>query len=403
MRPMRATMPALPTTKALALAAVVWASWTPALSPAAAALDLVVLKPAPGVPVLGPVEVEVEVLSDTAVESVEIRLDGRTVATLTEPPYRVQVEVGKTGSGHRFEIVARDATGATARRVVDTPAIRVDQELDLPLQQLYVTVTRDGERVLDLPREAFTVRDDGEEQPLVTFEGGDVPLTALLLIDASRSMRGQRLVTALAGARAFLDRLAALDRAALWLFSDRLLHASPVTAFSEVLEAGLSQVRAEGGTALNDHLYLALRELSRHQGRRVVIVLSDGVDVASVLSMADVREAARRSDAMVYWIRTGRGTSSVAFRSAWRDVEGYRKELEAFERLVATSGGRVVSLAGMDETSEAFTSVLEEIREQYVLGYYPSRKRGDGTWHRIQVRVERPGLDVRVREGYLDD
>lgn len=396
-------MATLPSTRALALAAAMLASWTPWLSPAAAALDLVVLKPAPGVPVLGPVEVEVEVLSDAAVESVEIRLDGGTVATLTEPPYRVQVDVGQAGAGHRFEIVARDATGASARRVVDTPAIRVDHELELPLQQLYVTVTRDGERVLDLPREAFTVRDDGEEQPLVTFEGGDVPLTALLLIDASRSMRGQRLVTALAGARAFLDRLASLDRAALWLFSDRLLHASPVTAFSEVLEAGLSQVRAEGGTALNDHLYLALRELSRHQGRRVVIVLSDGVDVASVLSMADVREAARRSDAMVYWIRTGRGSSSVAFRSAWRDVEGYRKELEAFEQLVATSGGRVVPLAGMDEAAAAFTSVLEEIRDQYVLGYYPSRKRGEGSWHRIQVRVGRPGLDVRVREGYLDD
>lgn len=383
------------------LAGLVVAPW---LATGAVALDLVVLEPAPGVPVLGPVDVAVEVLSELPVESVEIRLDGRTLATLTEPPYRLRVDVGAREGGHRFEVIARDASGATVRRVVETPTIQVDEELELQLQQLYVTVTRGEDRVLDLARETFAVRDDGETQSLVTFEQGDVPMTALLLIDASESMRGQRLDTALAGARTFLRGLAPLDQAALWLFSDRLLHASPVTGFTAVLEAGLSRVRARGGTALNDHLYLALQELARHQGRRVVVVLSDGVDVASVLSMEGVRQAARRSEAMVYWIRPGGHRSDArAYRSAWRDQEEYRRELTELEALIAASGGRVVPLDARDEIPAAFSAVLEEIRDQYVLGYYPTRNLDDGSWHRIQVRVDRSGLDVRVREGYLDE
>lgn len=383
------------------LAGLVVAPW---LATGAVALDVVVLEPAPGVPVLGPVDVEVEVLSEVPVEAVEIRLDGRTLATLTEPPYRLRVDVGAREGGHRFEVIARDASGATVRRVVETPTIQVDEELELQLQQLYVTVTRGEDRALDLTREAFTVRDDGDIQSLVTFERGDVPMTALLLIDASESMRGRPLDTALAGARTFLRGLAPLDQAALWLFSDRLLHASPVTGFAAVLEAGLSRVRAQGGTALNDHLYLALQELARHQGRRVVVVLSDGVDVASVLSMEGVRQAARRSEAMVYWIRPdGHRSDARAYRSAWRDQEGYRRELAALEALIAASGGRVVPLEARDRIPAAFSAVLEEIRDQYVLGYYPTRNFDDGSWHRVQVRVDRTGLDVRVREGYLDE
>lgn len=372
------------------------------LADPAAALDLVVLEPPAGAPLFGEVDVVAEVLSDASGVTVEIRVDGRLAAKLTAPPYRARVDLGGENVAHRIEVVARDATGAVARRQIDTPAIRVDEELDLPLQQLYVTVTRDGERVLNLPENAFAVRDDGEPQTLVTFEGGDVPMTALLLIDASESMRGAPLDTALAGARALLDELAPLDQIALWLFSDRLLHASPVTGFAEVLQAGLDRVEAAGSTALDDHLYLALRELSRLQGRRVLIVLSDGVDVASVLSMEDVQAAARRSQAMVYWIRLGGRLRGNGLRSAWRDEQQYRRELAGFEELVASSGGRVVPLDRLDQVGQAFTAILEEIREQYVLGFYPTADRDDGSWHRIQVRVDRPGLEVRVREGYLD-
>lgn len=374
----------------------------PFLALPAGAIDLVVLEPASGVPLFGEVEVVAEVLTEVSGVTVEIRVDGRLAAKLTVPPYRIRIDVGGENVAHRIEVIARDATGAVARRQIDSPAIRVDEELELPLQQLYVTVSRNGERVLDLPRSAFGVRDDGEPQILVTFEGGDVPMTALLLIDASDSMRGPPLDMALAGARALLGDLAPLDQMALWLFSDRLLHASPVTGFAEVLGAGLERVEASGSTALDDHLYLALRELSRLQGRRVLIVLSDGVDVASVLSMEDVQTAERRSQAMVYWIRLGGRLRGSGFRSAWRDQEQYRRELAGFEELVASSGGRVVPLDGLDQVGAAFTAILEEIREQYVLGFYPTSDRDDGSWHRVQVRVDRPGLEVRVREGYLD-
>lgn len=365
-------------------------------------LEVGIVQPAAGTPVFGEVDFVVEVRDAAAGVRLELRVDGTPVARLAAPPWRVRVDVGQANSAHLFEVLVEDDAGGRVHRMLETPGIRVDEEVELPLRQLYVTVSRDGEAVLDLPHDAFTVRDDGRVEEIITFEGGDVPFTALLLVDASDSMRGARLRTALAGVRAFLARMDPLDQAALWLFSDRLIHATPFTGFGEVLEVGLRAVSAGGGTALTDHLYLGLLQLEERQGRRVLVVLSDGVDVASGLRMEQVLEVARRSSAMVYWIRPG-GAPRAALSCSWRDPEGLRRERTDLEALVAQSGGRVISLPGLEEAVPAFRQVLREIREQYVLGYYPEVRRRDGSWHRVAVRVAAPGLSVRVRQGYVDE
>ena len=285
--------------------------------------------------------------------------------------------------------------------MVITSTIQIDQEIEVELQQLYVTVTRGGSSVADLRREDFSVVDDGAPQELVTFERGDVPLAALLLVDSSDSMRGERLQVALAGARSFIDAMARLDQAALLLFSDHVIHSTPFTGFPQVLASGLEGVVAGGGTALSDHLYAGFKLLEARQGRRVVILLSDGVDTTSVLEMADVLWAARRSQALVYWLRLPMSQRPGAFSSSWRDARGHREEIERLEELVRQSGGRVVGLEGVTDTASAFGEILRELRGQYVLGYYPEPRRNDGAWRKVRVRAG-PGLEVRAREGYVD-
>ena len=113
--------------------------------------------------------------------------------------------------------------------VSQTPAIQVNDTLDLPLQQLFVTVTRSGDRVGKLGRDDFLVIDDDTRQQLVTFEGGDAPLTAVLLVDSSQSMRGSRLASAVQGVRSFTAGMQDLDEVMGILFSDRMLAASPFT------------------------------------------------------------------------------------------------------------------------------------------------------------------------------
>jgi VWFA-related protein len=186
------------------------------------------------------------------------------------------------------------------------------------------------------------------------------------------------------------------------LFSDRLLHVTPFTGDAAVVAAGLDAVDAEGGTALNDHLYAALKRLDAEQGRRVVILLSDGVDVESVLSIEDVLWKARRSQALVYWIRlVDLGGEALSRTSAWRDSAGHAAERSGLEALVRESGGRVIDLPRIEAAPAAFRDVLAELRDQYVLGYYPSQNLDDGRWHRVSVRVTGPHT-VRAREGYVD-
>lgn len=377
----------------------------------ALALDLFVRGPRPGEPLFGKVEVRLEVLAAAPIESVEIHLDGVLAARLVEPPWEIAVDVGQENREHIFEFIARDVEGDEARRTLTTPAIETHDILDLGLQQLYVTVTRDGARVLDLEQDAFAVLDGKAAQELVTFARGDVPLAAALLVDASASMRGERLRSALAGAEAFVRGMHDLDEAKLLLFSDRPLAQTAFTADPATLEPVLAQAEANSGgvdgaqgTAINDHLYVALEELERRQGRRVVILLSDGIDVESALRMEDVLWKAGRVSALVYWIRLQGPANAPGARtfSRWRDAAGHRRELDGLEHLVQRSGGRILDLQTIADAPRLFTEILAELREQYVLGYYPAVRRGDGSWRAVEVRVRAPGVRVRAPRGYVD-
>jgi Ca-activated chloride channel family protein len=287
---------------------------------------------------------------------------------------------------------------------VTTPSFRVDEEMDVELQELYVTVTSGGTRILDLAEADFSVTDDGAPQRIATFARGDVRLTAAILVDASASMKGHRLQLALAGATAFVEGMAEVDEAALLVFSDRLLHMTPFSADPAALTEGLASVPAAGGTALNDHLYLALRRLEEHPGRRVVILLTDGVDGHSALTMRQVQWNASRSRALVYWLRSADLSDPRQQRhSAWKDPLRFREDYQLLAETVTGSGGRIVTLPDPSATTQAMREILAELREQYIIGYHPDNNRDDGRYHRVRVGVRGAGLQVRARGGYVDD
>ncbi len=388
-----------------ALLLVLLASPTLAESTLSVSLD----SPDPFTPASGPVMIEAVVVADETVERVAFYVDGVVIGELEAPPYRLEVDVGTENVEHRFQVVAYGASGATGSGSLATPAFRVDEVVSITLQQLYVTVTRDGRRLTDLGRDDFAVFDEGDRQRIVTFARGDVPFTAAVLLDSSVSMEGEKLRSALTGAETFFRGMQKLDEGKLLVFSDRILHSTPFTTFPDVLTAGLSRVRARGGTAVNDHLYLALKQLASRQGRRVVVLLSDGVDSHSVLTMRDVADGARRSQALIYWLRLpyrrrpGEAAGDLPeMVSSWRSSEDYQREHELLRRTVEESGGRVRLLSSLAEIEPAFAGILAELREQYVLGFYPERARHDGGWRRLAVRARPAGAEVRCREGYVD-
>lgn len=356
--------------------------------------------------VFGDVDFEAAVQSAEPVEAVEFYLDGNRIAEFVTPPYRLLVDVGFDNIEHEFRVVARDVNGETASSVMVTSALQVDEIVDVELQQLYVTVSQGGERVLDLDRDEFRISDDGKRQEIVTFERGDVPITASLILDSSLSMeKGERLAAALRGAEVFLTGMNPLDRAMVMLFSDRVLRMTDFGEEQAPLIRALENVEAAGGTAINDHLFLALSRLEMEQGRRVVVLFSDGEDVHSVLSMRDVIQKARSSQALIYWIflrEPGQDDEVRTYTTAWRDADANLEEAKMLRRAIRESGGRIEVVDDLAALDDAFAGILAELREQYVVGYYPSADHGDGKWHDVKVRVGRSGVSVRTREGYVD-
>ncbi len=369
-----------------------------------AAPEVVFYAPADDKPAFGDTDVEVDVYAED-VREVVILVDGAEVGRLQRPPYKLTVPLGDSFDGHRFEAIALGASRELVRGVLDTPPLRIDERIDLGLQQLYVTIDRATAVAAAGALESgeFRVLDDGVPQKIVTFEHGDAALTVALLVDASDSMRGGHLEAALGGVRSFLEGMRELDEAALYLFSDSVRFRSPFLERADALKTALNTVEAGGGTAINDALYLAIRQLEARQGRRVVVLLSDGSDIHSALDVESVLWAMHRSRSLIYWIELNEEGGPTGKTSPWRSFELHRREREGLRQLVKESGGRIVPLATPAEAVVAFRDILSELRSQYVLGYYPTTVARNGRWHSVDVRVARKGHRVRTRGGYIAD
>lgn len=388
-------MKRLPVFLVLSLAAIAGAG--------ARAAEVRIVQPPPGQPLLGEVEVKVEVLpAGTPVERVEILLDGKPAGTAGRPPYHLLIDAGDDAREHRLEAVAHLADGSEARASLTAPRLQAEATIQVDLQQLFLTVDRGGRPVPDLTRDDFTVYDQGTPQPIATFGRGDVPFTAVLLVDTSASMAGPPLEKALDGARAFFTGMAPLDQAKLILFSDHVRLETPFTSVKPVLTLGLRGISAEGGTALNDALYLAVKRLEPVRGRKIVVLLSDGVDIESVLSISEA-SALSRGQVTLYWLRLGKGFNGrkVLMSSAWRDAPEHDREIEQLGAAVTESGGRIVELPSAEEIPATFSALLRELRDQYVLGITPRQTGGKGAWHEVRVEA-RNGVRARTQSGYFE-
>ncbi len=359
------------------------------------------LSPPPDVPAFGLVDLEV-VGWPAETERVDFVLDGRVVAQDDTPPFRARVDAGQENRAKTFEAVFHAAAVELGRVAVRTPAIRVDESLDLRLQQLYVTATQGEAPVLDLRRSDFSVADRGTPQDIVTFHRGDVPLRVVLALDASRSMAGDRFDIAVASAERFVSKLADQDEVQLLVFSDSVQPLADAAAPGAATTA-LRSVQPSGGTALNDALYQALRALDQRSGRPVVIVFSDGADTVSWLRAEDVGWKALRSDAVIYSVQGGGSLGRrVPLATAWRSPTRSATEVIDLEQVIRGSGGRIVEIGALEELEGALDSILTELRQQYVLGYYPSGPREPGSWRPVRVRAARAGVRLRTRSGYIE-
>jgi Ca-activated chloride channel family protein len=260
---------------------------------------------------------------------------------------------------------------------------------------LNVRVTdRDGRHVPNLPREAFTVFEDGRPQPVAVFAREDAPVTVGLVIDSSISMWAirDRLV---AGATAFAAAGHADNELFAVAFNDRrwpaLAPSAPFTGDPAVLNAGLTRVvQPRGRTALFDAIQAGLDYAARGtHTRRALVLLSDGGDNASATTFDEVIEKTLASNTVIYGV-------------ALVDPVDRSARPEILRRLARATGGEAFTPTGADDVRSALHQVAEDIRRSYTLGYVPAASAA-GTYHSLDVAVSREGGRgdrVRTREGY---
>jgi VWFA-related protein len=246
-----------------------------------------------------------------------------------------------------------------------------------------VLVTDNGRLVQGLTAADFEVLDNGIAQQidLVLFE--QLPLNVMLALDLSASLAGDGLQHLRQATDAVLGGLQSRDRAGLLTFNHRLTIREPLTADAARVRDALQAVTPEGQTSLVDGVYASMTMAEDEAGRDLLIVFSDGLDTTSWLRPEAVLEAAQRSDVTAY---------GAAVRGVRRD---------AFLRdLAEQTGGSVLEVDSRQDLGRAFTAILDEFRNRYVVSYSPRGVATDG-WHKLQVRVKNRRATVRARTGYF--
>ena len=275
------------------------------------------------------------------------------------------------------------------------------------LVPLTVTVTdRAGRYVPDLTAADFAVFEEGRPQVVSHFAAGHVPIDVGFLIDTSSSM-GNNLALAQKAACGLVRHLRDGDRGAVTgIASTVLLHQSMTPDLARV-DAALRSTRAQGETALYEALYVALRQHQRERAdtpeirRRVIVLLSDGIDTSSHVTFEDVLDLVRRVDVTIYVVALAGDPSLLSAAGA---PPGARESAYALRTFASESGGRLFTPRTPRELPQIYDAIGQELSHQYVIGYVPAGSGGEGLFRHVSVGLLQPRAGMaRTRAGYYAD
>jgi Ca-activated chloride channel family protein len=257
---------------------------------------------------------------------------------------------------------------------------------------LFVTVAdAQGRLVPDLTKDDFEIYDNDKLQSIVYFENVIQPISVVVMLDTSGSMTGSISLLKQA-AEQFLLRLLPADQGRVGAFNDKIEISAHFTKNRDDLIGEVKELDFGNGTRLWDAVLTSLEELNGIEGRRVVLVFTDGEDTESRTRAGTVVDKARMDDAMVYAI----GLESTYFNGQ-RMV---RSEPDRGLRKIADeTGGGYFELKKTADLAPTFTRVAQELHAQYVMGFTPTQL--DGKVHKLSVRIKKQGMTARARRSYL--
>ncbi len=302
-------------------------------------------------------------------------------------------------------------------RIFSLAAVLAAVTISLPAQQptfksgarsvaVYATVTeKDGRLVPDLTKDDFEIKDNGKVQPITVFSNEVQPITVVMMLDRSGSMRGNFRLVEAAG-EAFVRALLPTDKARIGSFAENI-QIDPETFTSDksqLITILRTKLQEQGPTPLWNSVDASIATLKSEDGRKVVLVFTDGADNPGAftfnnMSFMDISRRAQQADVMVYAIglessgppRMGRGGFGGGGFGGSRPDPG-------LPAIADETGGGYFELRRAEDLASTFARVADELHRQYLIGFEPAKL--DDKMHKLDVRVRKPGIKVRARKEY---
>lgn len=361
-----------------------------AVSAQAPAPELRISMPAEGTYVSGSVRLVADVEPAAAVRDVTqvaFFADGHQICTIAQQPFECEWHSGDVIREHLFRVVASLRDGRRLVHTVRTRSLAVAESVDVDVVQVTAVVTDgQGRFIRGLGREQFKVSDNGQPQPITHFAAENIPLELVAAIDVSTSMR-PAIGQVKDAVKRFLSGLAPADQVTVLAFNENVFTPARRATDPAARLRAVDRMDAWGGTALYDAIIAAIEILGRQSGRRAVVLFSDGDDQSSHATLDAAIRATEGSDATIYAIGQGRAVHAVALQTL-------------LKRVSSVSGGRAFFSDDLSRLDDVFGTVLEDLRNQYLLSYPVPETGGSADWHTINVEVAGGKYNVRARQGY---
>ena len=327
-------------------------------------------------------EVEVDVPDGQRLAHLELFVNQRKIATLREPPFIHPLPAPEPRIATYVRALATLEGGESMEDLVFVHSPDAFDHVDVQLVEIYTSVRdRQGRFVTGLTLEDFQVLEDGAPQRIQRFDTvKNLPINVAVSMDISSSMRRKIGVATRSAQRFFETVLTPRDRASLLTFNDDIRQVVPFTNDAFDLRQGVSGFRAWGTTRLFDGIVYAVHSFGGLEGKRALVLLSDGQDVDSDFTIKQVLELVLRSGVAVYPIALGVDSTLLP-------------------HLAEASGGRFFRIGGVSSLDSIYAQIEEELRSQYLLVYEPPDT-GRRDLRRVEIEVLREGLEARSIHGY---
>jgi Ca-activated chloride channel homolog len=265
--------------------------------------------------------------------------------------------------------------------------------VSVDLVGILVTVTtEEGALVSTLQKEDFQLSENGKPQQIALFgRESEQPLRLCLLFDSSSSVVTELKTQQEASIEFLQTLLRPVDRVSIFQVSDEVNELVRLSSRLEKLTSAIRSIRPKGGTSLYDAIFLASESLSRTQGRKVIVVVSDGTDTTSQVQIKDCLKMAQTAEAVLYALVVQPIKSEPG-----RNLGGEHAMFYLSEK----TGGKFFKVTSPELLLASYAGISDELRTQYYLGYYPTERGEKGEFRQIKIQVSNPHYRVRAREGY---